>query len=107
MGQHETRARAGGRFLQRRAMYSKNKPSMTKAERAHVSRVAELSCAVCDYSGPSEVHEPEQGMWFISIPLCELCHRGGEGWHGTRLRWTLRKKTEHGCINETLRKLAE
>lgn len=87
-------------------MHSKNKPHMTASERAHTARVAALSCAVCDEPGPSEVHEPEQGMWFIAIPLCPECHRGPLGWHGTRIRWTLRKMTELKAINETLRRLA-
>jgi hypothetical protein len=85
---------------------SKNKPRQTAAESAHVERIAELPCVVCDAPGPSEVHEPEQGLWFASMPLCAACHRGPEGWHGTRLRWKLRKFTELLAINETIRRLA-
>lgn len=88
-------------------MHSKNKPRQTLLEAEHAGKVSELDCIVCEEPGPSEVHEPEQGMWFISIPLCYSCHRGPEGWHGTRLRWNLRKMTELKAINETLRKLAE
>jgi hypothetical protein len=84
-------------------MRSKNKPAQTKAESAHAARIAEMPCVVCDAPGPSEVHEPEQGLWFASMPLCYACHRGPEGWHGTRLRWSLRKMTELKAINETLR----
>lgn len=87
-------------------MRSKNKAAQTQAEAAHVARVAELPCVVCETSGPSEVHEPEQGLWMISMPLCPLCHRGPEGWHGTRLRWKLRKMDELKAINETWRQLA-
>jgi hypothetical protein len=86
-------------------MRSKNKPSPTGREQSHITRVAQLDCIVCDASGPSEVHEPEQGLWFVSIPLCPACHRGPEGWHGTRLRWKLRKFTELMAINETQRQL--
>lgn len=86
-------------------MRSKNKPAPTKAEAAHIAQVAEQPCVVCDAPGPSEVHEPEQGLWFASIPLCPACHRGPEGWHGTRLRWKLRKFTELLAINETHRRL--
>jgi hypothetical protein len=85
---------------------SKNKPAQTKAEAAHTARVADLPCVVCKAIGPSEVHEPEQGLWFASMPLCAACHRGPEGWHGTRLRWKLRKVTELLAINETHRALA-
>lgn len=82
-------------------MHSKNKRPMTKAEREHVTRVKELPCVVCGASGPSEAHEPEQGMWWISVALCEACHRGPKGWHGTRDRWKLAKMTELKAINET------
>jgi hypothetical protein len=86
---------------------SKNKPSMTAAERQHVDRVKQLSCVVCDEPGPCEAHEPEQGLWLVSIALCPACHRGSQGWHGTRQRWTLRKMDELKAINETHRRLAE
>lgn len=87
-------------------MKSKNKPAQTVAEAKHVEKVARLACAVCGTYGDIEVHEPSQGMWFISIPLCVACHRGPDGWHGTRLRWSLNKMSEHKAINHTLRMLA-
>lgn len=87
-------------------MQSKNKPKQSASERLHAAQVAELDCIVCGAPAPSEVHEPEQGMWFCSVPLCAACHRGPGGWHGTRLRWKLRKVSELGAINETLRRLA-
>lgn len=83
-------------------MQSKNKPKPTKAEAAHIARIAAMPCVVCDEPGPSEVHEPEQGMWWISMPLCPDCHRGPQGWHGTRLRWKLRKVGELDAINTTI-----
>lgn len=86
-------------------LQSKNKKPMTTAERAHVARVKELDCVVCGASGPSEAHEPEQGLWFISVPLCPACHRGPEGWHGTRLRWSLRKMDELKAIDQTNRRI--
>lgn len=84
-------------------MQSKNKKSMTERERRHVARVAALPCVVCGSDEGSEVHEPEQGLWFISVPLCPACHRGPEGWHGTRLRWSLRKMDELKAIDQTNR----
>jgi hypothetical protein len=86
-------------------MRSKNKPAQTAAERRHVERVAQLPCVV-DNIEPVEVHEPEQGMWWLSIPLCAACHRGPDGWHGTRLRWKLARMDELKAINETHRRLA-
>lgn len=87
-------------------MQSKNKPRPTAAEARHIARVAALPCVVCEAPPPSEVHEPEQGLWFASMPLCAACHRGPDGWHGTRLRWKLRRFTELLAIDETHRRLA-
>lgn len=86
-------------------MQSKNKAKPTPDERQHIARVAELDCVVCGAAGPSEVHEPQQGLWFVSMPLCPACHRGPQGWHGTRQRWLLRKMDELKAINETHRRL--
>ena len=85
-------------------MQSKNKKAPTVAERRHIERVAALDCVVCGAPGPSEVHEPEQGLWSVSIALCPACHRGQDGWHGTRQRWKLRRINEIQAINETVRK---
>ena len=86
-------------------MKSKNKPAPTAAEKRHIERLATMDCVVCGASGPSEVHEPEQGLWFASMPLCPACHRGPEGWHGTRLRWPLRRIHELLAINKTIQQL--
>jgi hypothetical protein len=88
-------------------MQSKNKPRPTKFEALRIARVAQLDCVVCDEPGPSEVHEPEQGLWFVAMPLCPLCHRGPEGWHGTRKRWTLRRINELQAIDKTNRLLED
>jgi hypothetical protein len=85
---------------------SKNKPAPTVAEQKHIKRIAEMDCAVCWLPGPSEVHEPEQGLWFLSIPLCADCHRHTiRGLHGQRMAWKARKMTELLALNETLRKV--
>lgn len=89
-------------------MQSKNKPAMTGAERRHVDAVKQMDCVVCDEPGPSDCHEPEQGLWFASMPLCRPCHGGPgypDGWHGTRSRWKLRKMDELKAIDRTIRKL--
>lgn len=88
-------------------MRSKNKPAQTVLEAAHAEEVAAVACVVCDAPPPSAVHEPEQGLWFASIALCWACHQGPQGWHGTRLRWTLRKMTELKAINETIRRVEQ
>ena len=87
-------------------MQSKNKPSMTKAEREHVGRIKEMKCGVCDAPGPSEAHELKQGQWFTSIPLCEDCHRGSfNGIHGQARIWAVKKLDEQEVLNETIRQL--
>lgn len=87
-------------------MMSKNKPSMTKAEREHVGRIKEMPCGVCDAPGPSEAHELKQGQWFTSIPLCADCHRGStNGIHGQRRIWAVFKLDEQEVLNETIRQL--
>lgn len=87
-------------------MKSKNKPAMTKAERAHVGAVKELPCSVCDAPGPSEAHEPVQGLWFISIALCPDCHRGSvNGLHGQKVMWRIHKLDEWGALAKTIARL--
>ena len=68
-------------------MQSKNKPKQTIEEREHVQRLAQMPCIICDEQGV-EIHEPEQGLWFASLPLCPTCHRDSvRGWHGRRMNW--------------------
>lgn len=86
-------------------MWSKNKPKPSAAEHEHIQRIKEMDCVICGEPGPSECHEFEQGLWFASIPVCVACHRLKDGWHGTRLRWTLRKMDMVTAINETVRRL--
>lgn len=86
-------------------MQSKNKPRPTVAEAEHIALIAGMDCIVCEAPGPSEVHEPEQGLWFAAMPLCPACHRGTDGWHGTRQRWKLRKVSELSAINDTIKEL--
>ena len=82
-------------------MHSKNKKAQTAAEKRHVSRLAELPCVVCGAHGV-EIHEFEQGAWFASVPVCPSCHRGTDGWHGTRQRWTLHRMDPIKAINKTI-----
>lgn len=81
---------------------------LTAKERRHLARVKELSCGVCDRSGPSDAHHIEQGMQYTCIPLCADCHRGHfNGIHGQRRIWSVMKKTELTVLNDTIRKLME
>jgi len=60
---------------------------MTKAEKAHLSRVAALGCVACYLQGtpgtPAEIHHPRAGRGkgqrashMDGIPLCPMHHRG-------------------------------
>lgn len=87
-------------------MQSKNKPAPTTAERAHIARIKAMSCAVCHEPGPSDAHEIEQGLWWLSVPPCKDCHQGSfNGLHGQRRMWAVMKQTELTALNETLAKL--
>jgi hypothetical protein len=88
-------------------MQSKNKKTMTAAERRHVIRVKELPCSVCDATGPSECHEIKQGQWFTSVALCADCHRDSVmGIHGQKRAWSIRKMDEIDALAVTIERLA-
>lgn len=83
-------------------MQSKNKKAPTVAEAAHIKRVVELECSVCDQHGPSECHEIKQGAWWLSIALCADCHRGGfNGLHGQKRMWAVKKMDELDALAVT------
>jgi hypothetical protein len=65
---------------------------MTKAERLHKTRLAEIGCALCfrihppHEPGPVELHHLRGGGWgkgdyTTLIPLCVQHHRGHDGIH--------------------------
>jgi len=87
---------------------SKNKPSMSAAERGHVTRLKLLPCSVCDAGGgeaaPSEAHEPKQGRWWIAIALCADCHRGSHNGVGRGI-WRVKKMDELDALAVTIRRL--
>lgn len=79
---------------------------LTAKERAHLARVKEQNCSVCDAPGPSEAHHIEQGLQFTAIALCVDCHRGAlMGLHGQRRAWTIRKMDELKALDVTIRRL--
>lgn len=91
-------------------MQSKNKPTMTGAEREYVRLVKQCPCSVCDIGGgmewPSECHEMEQGKWWLSIALCSGCHRGPlNGLHGQRRMWAVKKLTELDALAITIQRV--
>ena len=80
-----------------------NSRNLTARDRAHLARVKEQPCAVCEASGPSEAHHIRQGEHFTAVSLCVECHRGPLGWHGTKALWRIKKMDELDALNATLR----
>jgi hypothetical protein len=79
---------------------------LTNRERAHLGRVKELPCSVCDAPGPSDAHHVKQHNQFTAVALCRDCHMGSEmGWHGRKTAWRIRKLDELDALNITLGRL--
>ncbi len=79
---------------------------LSKSEKAHIARVKDLPCGVCDAPGPSHAHHIEQGSQYTVIPLCQDCHQGAHnGIHGQRRIWNVLKKTELSVLNDTIKRL--
>ena len=75
-------------------------------ERAHLARVKDLPCSVCDAPGPSEAHHVRQGLQHTAVALCADCHRGPVlGWHGQKRAWAVRKMDELDALDVTLQRL--
>lgn len=84
---------------------------MTKAEKRHMDKVAQLPCATCG-AMPVQLHHvrEEQGGAqragnFLVIPLCPYCHTGPKGVHGDKTMMRIKKVTEMDLLNETLEKV--
>lgn len=86
-------------------MRTKNAKAITAAESKHLAAVKALPCSVCDAPGPSDAHHIEQGLHFAVAAVCVDCHRGTNGWHGTKAMWRIRKMDELKALNVTLRRL--
>jgi hypothetical protein len=75
-------------------------------ERAHLARVKQLSCSVCDAPAPSEAHHIKQGQQYTAVALCPDCHRGAIlGWHGQKRAWAVRKMAELDALAVTVERL--
>ena len=83
----------------------------SKADRAHLDRVADLPCCLCGDS-PVTVHHirESQGMaqrasdW-LTVPLCPSCHQGPKGVHGDRSMMRIMRMEEMDMLADTLRKI--
>lgn len=86
----------------------------TKAEREHLSKVAEIGCIVClnenHGQSPAEIHHVRTGKGmgqratnYEVIPLCPLHHRsGGYGvaFHAGSKVWQERYGSEESLLNQ-------
>ncbi|MBA7873256.1 MULTISPECIES: Ref family recombination enhancement nuclease [unclassified Citrobacter] len=95
--------------------------SKNKAEKLHLSRVADLHCIVCRNEGlgdtPAEIHHCSSGTGmsvradnFHVIPLCHTHHRtGGHGVaiHAGRQSWENKFGTETELLVQVLYELGE
>lgn len=81
---------------------------MNKADKVHMGKVKQMPCAICGGS-PVEVHHIREGQGmaqragnFLTIPLCQQCHRGEQGVHGDKTMLRVYKTNELDLLNETL-----
>ena len=90
----------------------------TKAEQAHMGRVAELGCYLCQHLGygptPAQVHHVREGQGmaqrasnFLTVPLCDRHHANSsvDGIHGQRRAWKLAGVGEMDALAWTIEQL--
>lgn len=79
----------------------------------HIERVKSLPCSVCGAPAPSDAHHILEGRTpgrkssnLLAIPLCKSCHQDNRnGIHGQRAMWSVMRKTELGCLADTIETL--
>ena len=78
----------------------------TSKQRAHIQRVKELPCSVCDAPGPSDAHHIKQHRQYTVVALCKDCHQGPVmGWHGQKRMWAITKMDELDALDITIERL--
>jgi hypothetical protein len=81
---------------------------LTPKQRAHVLRVKELPCSVCDAPPPSDAHHIKQHRQYTVVALCKDCHQGSlMGWHGQKRMWAIKKMDELDALNITIERLLD
>lgn len=79
---------------------------LTVKQRAHIQRVKELPCSVCDAPGPSDAHHIKQHRQYTVVALCKDCHQGPVmGWHGQKRMWAITKMDELDALDVTIERL--
>ena len=84
-----------------------NSKNINAKARAHLARIKQMTCIVCDARGPSEAHHIRQGDHFSCLPLCQDCHTGSHnGIHGRQAIWKVLKLDELGALNLLIERMA-
>lgn len=86
---------------------------MSNREKRHMQAVADWGSdngCVCCGEPFAHVHHVLEGRTpgrrssdMLTIPLCEPCHTGSKGIHGTRERWSLRNMDEMKALAATIK----
>jgi hypothetical protein len=80
---------------------------LTQKQRAHIQRVKELPCSVCDAPGPSDAHHIKQSLQYCVVALCKDCHQNPVlGFHGQKRMWAIKKMEELDALNVTIERLS-
>jgi hypothetical protein len=78
----------------------------SKSERAHIERVKNLPCSVCDAHGPSDAHHVRQDNPYTCIALCKSCHQSPHnGIHGQKAIWNVYRMDELTALSITFQRL--
>ncbi len=93
-------------------MWSKNHHRLTVADKEHLAEVKSLPCSLMDDDDPPHndsgyAHHIRQGDHYTAVALCRECHQGGNGWHGNKSLWRIKKMDELDALNVTIRRLRE
>jgi len=83
---------------------------MTKAEQAHLLRIKNLPCCICDASAPSDAHHVtvcgRRVSHYATVPLCKSCHQDQHnGIHGNMAMWKIMKMDEIDALARTIEML--
>ncbi len=80
---------------------------LTQKQRAHIQRVKELPCSVCDAPPPSDAHHIKQSLQYCVVALCKDCHQNPIlGFHGQKRMWAIKKMEELDALNVTIERLS-
>ena len=83
-------------------MWSKNHKAITSAERAHLQKVKNLPCSVCNAPPVCEAHHIKQQSHFTTVALCKGCHNS---LHGTKDIWRVYKMDELDALAVTIQRV--